>query len=771
MSRTRWIIVALVGLIVAATLVVAEDRDDGRALSQDGVSRLLIVSMPGVSWSDVAGGEMPTLESFARSGAIADMSTRIGRRNATATDAYLTISSGTRAQAPSIDVAVAVDPGDRYGGVPTGEILHRRLGTTSFEGIAYLAVGAARDANRGSVFGADVGLLGQHLADAGVSRAVIANADAIEGFLDEARPPDGYYARSAVTALMDNEGIVPEGAVGRNLLTDDPAAAFGARLDIDAVVDSFGQVWDRERNVVLVEASDLSRVAAYRPLTTPEQHRNLRATALSRADELLARLLESVDLTRDAVMVISPVSARSQPALGIAAVRAPGLEPGFLESATTRRTGYVQLADVTATVLELVGEDFPTSIEGRSFRAVADGGNDRIRTLIDAADAARFRDDFLPTVVAVIVIAVALVLAAGLGRDRLGTFLPDPLLGAIRPMGYAVIGMVPGTFLAGQFDFAHDSRPGHWLVIVGVALALTAVALALERIDRRAGLVFVVGFAVVLLVGDVITGAHLQMNTVFGYSVAVAGRFTGLGNLAYALLGSAAIVLAALVFDIYGRKALPVIVVMLTVVVLSDGLPMVGADVGGVMSLIPAFGVTVLVMLNRKVGVKHVVALFATAAATVFVFAFIDAARPEGAHTHLARLADHVLEGRWDTLANIVNRRWQASFGSMELAGLGTVLVALAVAIVYSEVQLRSRARGPRSDGDTAADADLPLSRRSIEAIDAQPRSIRAGMAGIGLLAVAGLVVNDSSVAVPLTALIIAVPAYVAHKLTEVAPT
>lgn len=760
MSRTRWIAVALVGLVVAAALIFTEDRDGGQALSTDGVSRLLVVSMPGVAWSDVERGLMPTLEAFARDAAIGDMSTRIGRRNATATDAYLTIGSGTRAKAPSIDVAVAVDPGDRYGGVPTGEILQRRLGTTTFEGIAYLAVGAARDVNRRSVFGAEVGLLGQSLAEAGVGRAVIANADAIEGFLDEARPPDGYYARSAVTALMDDAGIVPAGAVGRNLLVDDPAAAFGTRLDIDAVVDQFDQVWNRDRNVVMVEASDLSRVAAYRPLTTSEQRRVLRDDALASADRLLARLLASVDPDRDAVMVISPVSARAQPALGIAAVRAPGVDAGYLESATTRRTGYVQLADVTPTVLGLMGEEFPTEIEGRAFHVVDDGTHDRIQTLIDSADAARFRDDFLPTVVTVIVIAVALVLAAGLGRNRLPKFAQI----AVRPAAYATLGLVPGTFLASRFSFAHASRGGHWLVIAGVAVALAVTASGLGRIDRRGGVVFAVGFTVVLLVGDVIGGANLQMNTVFGYSVAVAGRFTGLGNLAYALLGSAAIVLAVLIFDLRGPRSLPFVVVLLTVVVLADGLPMVGADVGGVISLIPAFGVTVLVMLGRRVRAKHLIALFAGAATTVFVFAFIDAGRPEGAHTHLARLADHVLEGRWDVLANIVNRRWQASFGSLELAGLGTVLVALVAAIVYSEVQLR------RVSGRVDRPKGNQFPRRSLEAIDAQPVSIRAGMAGIGVLAVVGMAVNDSSIAVPLTALIVALPAYVAHKLTEVVP-
>ena len=38
-------------------------------------------------------------------------------------------------------------------------------------------------------------MLGDELADAGVRRAVVANADAVEGFVSEDPPPDGAYAR------------------------------------------------------------------------------------------------------------------------------------------------------------------------------------------------------------------------------------------------------------------------------------------------------------------------------------------------------------------------------------------------------------------------------------------------------------------------------------------------------------------------------------------------------------------------------------------------
>ena len=88
-----------------------------------------------------------------------------------------------------------------------------------------------------------------------------------------------------------------------------------------------------------------------------------------------------------------------------------------------------------------------------------------------------------------------------------------------------------------------------------------AVAAACVQIDRRRP-----GWGaprgrrrsiVGLIAVDLLIGAPLQLNTTFGYSVAVAGRFTGLGNLAFALFGSATIVLAALLVDRTGPRGHP----------------------------------------------------------------------------------------------------------------------------------------------------------------------------------------------------------------------
>ena len=116
-------------------------------------------------------------------------------------------------------------------------------------------------------------------------------------------------------------------------------------------------------------------------------------------------------------------------------------------------------------------------------------------------------------------------------------------------------------------------------------------------------------------------GAPLQLNTLFGYSTAVAGRFAGLGNLAFGFFAAATLLLAISAYEGLPRRwALPAACGVLVLGVLVDGLPMLGGDVGGVLAMVPAFGITAMVLTGRTLRVRHVVAWFAIGGATVLAF-------------------------------------------------------------------------------------------------------------------------------------------------------
>ncbi|HEX7133244.1 MAG TPA: hypothetical protein VF228_11745 [Iamia sp.] len=729
------LLVLLVGLVaglVSAAPAGAEDLD-----RDDPVERVVVVTLPGVSWAEARQADTPVLDALVRESAVGVMSSQIGRAPATTTAAYLTIGAGTRAVVPSIDTGVALNPDELHGGVKATDILRRRLGS-AVPGIAYLPVGAALDANADSTFGAVPGTLGDALAQAGIARAVIANADAAEGFPIDELPPDGAYSRSAATALMGSDGVVPEGTVGRDLLLEDPEAPFGRRLARSAVLDALDRSWlpDR-RQVVLLEASDLSRAAAYGSRSTPEQRVALRREALEDSDALLGDVLDRVDPETDAVLVLSPVAPGGS---GMVALRSPGVEPGLLRSATTRRAGYVLLADVAPTILTLAGVEPPTSIEGRAF-GIESGEGDRVGQLIDQSIAAGARDDRLPVVVQIVIAALALLVAAVAAGDR----LPRWARRALGPIAIGLLGVVPGTFLAGHLDDGRQGFGVYAAAVVATAVVVGVAGTLAERRWPRTGILVGLGSILVLVAGDVLVGAPLQVNTVFGYSTAVAGRFAGLGNLAFALFSAAALTFAVVLVDRGGRRALAPAIGLLVAAVLVDGLPMLGADVGGVASMVPAFFLTAWVLAGRTVRGPHLAASVVASFGAIVAVGLLDATRPTSSQTHLARLGEHVIHRRFDAVADTLLRRVHASFGSTDAFVWLLALALVAAALVHAAVVARGQGWLARLRPRDTTSLALAI--------------------GLGALAVLGLVVNDSSIAVPATMLIVIVPVLVTRRL------
>ncbi len=725
---------ALGALLLAAA---ATGCSDDRVTRPGPAERVLIVTMPGVTWGEVSAEATPNLQGLVDRSAIGAVSTRIGRFRQSATAAYLTLGAGTRSVVPDVDTGVALNPGEVHGGVPALELVARRTGRAA-DGIAYIPVGATMQANRDSPFASEPGALGEALAEAGVRRAVIANADAAEGFASDAPPPEGAYKRSAATALMDRDGVVPEGNVGRDLLQLDPAAPFGRRLSQAAVVRAFEDAWNQPgRSVVLVEASDLSRAAAYASRSNEAQQSALQERALTDSDALLGRLLEDVDPETDAVLVVAPTAPGG---LGITVLQAANVDGGMVRSASTRRKGYVYLADVAPTVLELLGEPSPAGIEGTPMDAVPARG-DRVAHLERQAEAAQVRADRLPLVVALVILALAVLTLAVVLQDRLA----PRARAAIRPLSFGALGLVPGTFLAALVPASRTSALVYALVVVGVAAGVGALSTVVDHRWPGTGALVAVGSVLLLVVVDLLAGAPLQVNSVFGYSMAVAGRFTGLGNLAFALFASAGVCFAVLAHDRFGPRALPWIGATLVALVLFEGLPMLGADVGGVLSVVPAFALTYLALRGRSIGWREVIACGLAGVVVVALLGLLDSSQAASSQTHLARIGEHLAAGRLGSVGTILWRRVHASFGGSSALVWILCLALVGAALVQAGAVARKLV-GP----------DAP--QRS------HPPETAALALGLGVLALVGLVVNDSSIAVPATMLIVIVPVLILRR-------
>jgi hypothetical protein len=214
------------------------------------------------------------------------------------------------------------------------------------------------DANARLHYDSEVGALADALARATSGVRVVANADGREpdaaAAFDDATPGPARQ-RQAVLGLMDSKGEVPAApSIPACCSSSDARFAFGVRMDEDAARGAFERVFG-QRSAVLVEASDLARADRYRPYASDAERRRQRDLAIAAANSLFAQLIDEVDTTRDLVMLVGPAHSQDGVTLTPLAIRGPGFTPGLLTSATTRRSGFVQIQDIAPTVLKALG--------------------------------------------------------------------------------------------------------------------------------------------------------------------------------------------------------------------------------------------------------------------------------------------------------------------------------------------------------------------------------------------------------------------------------
>jgi hypothetical protein len=683
-----------------------------------GASKVVLFGIPHVGLDDLASGRLPNLDRLvAGGGALAATSVRTQSGRPTTTEGYATLGAGTRVRADD-QGGYAFDAGARLEGGTARQALERRTGVPVGDAeVAVVGGPAAVVANRGRHLSALPGELGTALERAGKRAAVVGNADT--GYRRGAR---SSLLRPAAIAVMDDSGAVARGAVGRELLTGDAGAPFGYRADPEAVLAAFDRAI-AESDVVLVDPGDTDRAAEFAPLAAPEVASRARDAALARTDALLGAVSER--LPPDALLLVVSVAPptrewRLTPTVAVGA----GVVPGYLHSPSTRRLGVVTLTDIAPTVLDALGVAAPDGMIGHPLRFHPTAGPPNVELLRRTDRDAAYREQiYLPLTITFIVVQALVYLLAIVAFGRLGgagrAARPLRLVVlaiAAYPLATFVLRAVPGV-----------ARLGGAGVLVLLAVDLAAVALATRaRRHPLSPLAWILGATVAMLCLDVATGARLQTSSLLGYSLHTAARFTGLGNTAFATLAATTVLLGAIHVHHAPRRqeALLAVACLFGFVVLIDGAPGLGSDVGGILTLVPVFGLTLLVLSGRRLSWRAVAVAGAVTAFAIVLATGIDMLRPVDSRTHLGRLVADVQNDGIGVFGTTLSRKVAANFRTYGSTwSWSVVIIALYMLYVL---------------GWTPGWRDLLPSGSSL----------RAGVVGTLAAGLLGYAVNDSGVVV-----------------------
>ena len=548
--------------------------------------------------------------------------------------------------------------------------------------------------------------------------------------------------QNAADANDDLEFDTEVGALGAAVRC---TSVYGAPARL-AVADGSGKAAVRQHgNPLAVEPSTWSDRWQACPLSliaTPALgHDDRRIEQVAEVDRLVGDLLAALDDTPSTQLMLVGASDTPgvAPTMHVAISLGEDTTSGALRSASTGRTEYVQLIDVAPTALDTLGIDVPSSMVGRPWRSTDDAAPaaDRIASFQDAAghaDAHRTITTPSYWVWDALVAGFCLTAALLLGRGSKNRWLPVSAL---------AVGSLPlGTFVANLVPWWRVDPA--WLAYAATTVLATAVITVVAwtgawRRLRFGPPIAVAVLTVATLAIDVATGSSLQFGSALGYNPIVAGRFTGFGNMPFAVYAVAGlIVLAALMAGRDRRFVIAAGVVGGLTLVTINGAPDVGADFGGVIALVPAVVLLTTTAAGHRLTWWAAVAALAAGAAVVSVVAVLDHLRPPEAQTHLGRFVGQVLDG---TAWRIVERKLDAN---LHLLTHSPVAVLVPVLLAMCWWMLRS------------TDAPGRVLLRT------HPPTMAAAYIGVATVALVGTAINDSGIAVLVAAGAVAVPLWVA---------
>ncbi|MEX2554781.1 MAG: hypothetical protein WEB06_04015 [Actinomycetota bacterium] len=484
------------------------------------------------------------------------------------------------------------------------------------------------DAGRGVLAGA----LGEALSRAGLGAAAIGDASG----------EDRTDAPARRAAMRADLSIAVDPSPGRPRLIPqtwrtDPSSPAGRRTDYQALLASLSRTlsW---ATLVVVDLGDTVR-ADQAFAGEPSDRAPWIARALREANDFTAEVRTLLD-PGDTLIVASlvPPLARVRSGTHLAAVALSGAR-GLPFSGTTRRPGVLALTDLAPTILERAGVAVPEEMQGRAARFAASADPLRTAAELDAEfDLARASRQPLTRIWMILGAALSLMafLAVAAGRGRAPDRERLPRRGRdLIATGLLAVAAAPAGFMLAPLLGDGVAPVGWW----ALALAVGVATCARVTLGVRHGLGAIALLDVALVAGDLFAGTPLSARSALGIQIAGGGRFYGIDEGMLGVLLAGALVAGASWVDASvgakGRAATAA--VPLAAVALLAGAPAFGSKFGAPFTLVPAFGVFVVLAAGRRLDRAAAVGIGIATVLAASTLAVLDVLSSPESRSHIGR--------------------------------------------------------------------------------------------------------------------------------------
>lgn len=534
-----------------------------------------------------------------------------------------------------------------WGQLPRGQVFHVHFG----------------DLRRASqLHGAQPGALGEVLARHQIVPAVLGNQDVL-----------GERRRYGPLIFMNAEGVVPNGEVGRSLLTPDPTWPGHWRTDYEKTFQRLVEMFN-ENHVIAVELGDLARLESFSVQLNDTRRRTLRQEALKDIDQFVMRVhhaMSSNPARPSILYLVSPSPSTEFQRTGV--LMTPFFRwvidqdgdadanalAGLLVSPTTRRPGIVANTDFLPTLLTDLNVPLFQGITGRRARVTA---HDRpLAHLLQRYDEIRsVHLQRLPVIQpyffgllgfmslgALLTVLVRYSFLRWTSRhDTLWRLLATAF--ASFPLALLILPLFPSAPLGTT-----------WLSIATLTGLSTLIAAIIGRRSRSGPIVIVGAMTALGLIIDIVLGAPLMQRSLLGYDPVGGSRYYGIGNEYMGILIGAALVTGLAWAHRRMKDRLPglgpVALMMIIAVLLVH--PQLGINVGGAITAFVAAGVLIILFRRRPLSWRSGLLVAGGIVALIAGIGLIDSMVARQDASHLGQAVQAVGESGADPLWEIFGRK------------------------------------------------------------------------------------------------------------------
>jgi len=640
----------VVFLIVILTLLLISSTVFSTGIDADEPFILFVIDQ--ISINEVSKIPTPNLDYLIDQGAVALTNSRTSG-SLSPPDTYLTIGAGRRA---NTDIAgnYTFNTDTKYKGKNVSKLYQALTGNQlTTESIVNIRFSEIIKQNLLGAYRAHPGALGQVLKEAGKQVTVIGNSDYQDSSLEY------HLGREAALIGFDSKGSIELGDVSQKTIVSTDWHPFGFVTSQQYVVNKFNELYE-EAELIIIESGDTARVEALRETLLPKDFKKFKKDALQRADKLLGKILDKINLKQTRIMVVTPTpsyKARQEGKnLTLTILAGTGVKNGLLTTGTTRRLGIITNLDIAPTILNSVGiDDIPPMMIGSPVSSVEVDQPFAKAVKINEQITRTFTwrpiliKGFILLQIAVLTLAALVIIF----KDKVTSFIKSSTEVLLLSLLVIPVFLILSSF----FNLGDVYLVAGLFILLSLGLAFLLKRLTPHELDP---ILIVLNLISLLLIVDIWMGARLIKTSVLGYSPVIGARFYGIGNEFMGLLIGTILIGITGFFDrfsILEKKNHYLFLLVTAIVVITIGYPQLGANFGGLLTSLAAFTFTYGLIKEYKFNLRRVMVIIIVLSLLVGSLVLYDTLSPKRSASHIGKTVLLIKNNGLKEVFNIIYRK------------------------------------------------------------------------------------------------------------------